>query len=163
MSTVGTAETPVARRVGLFVVCRAVSFAPGLVGSRFSPGRGYDPVEKSSLNPPGRVFPVVWNALYLMMGIALFLFVLRATGRARTIGLAWFGVQLVLNAAWSWLFFGLARPDLALLEIAVLWLAILGTLVAFWRQRPAAGALLVPYLAWVSFASYLNFEIWRLN
>ncbi|MEJ7600936.1 MAG: TspO/MBR family protein [Kofleriaceae bacterium] len=167
MSTILDAESTTSpslvRRAGLFLVCLMISFAPGIVGSRFSPGPWYDRIEKSSLTPPGWVFPIAWSALYLLMGISLFLFVLGTTRRVRTVGLAWSGVQLMLNAAWSWIFFGLERPDLALLEIGVLWLAILGTLIVFWRQRPAAGALLVPYLAWVSFASYLNFEICRLN
>jgi tryptophan-rich sensory protein len=72
-------------------------------------------------------------------------------------------VQLALNAAWSWLFFGLQRPGLAFADILVLWAAILATLIAFWRHRALAGALLVPYLAWVSFAAALNLAIWQLN
>jgi len=77
--------------------------------------------------------------------------------------LAWFAVQLALNAAWSPLFFGLHRIDLALADIALLWLAIIGTTMAFWKVTPLAGWLFLPYLAWVSFATALNFAIWRLN
>jgi tryptophan-rich sensory protein len=77
--------------------------------------------------------------------------------------LVWFAVQLVLNAAWSPLFFGLHRIDLALLDIVALWVAIAVTLVGFWKVSPGAGWLLVPYLAWVSFATALNFALWRLN
>jgi hypothetical protein len=77
--------------------------------------------------------------------------------------LAFFGAQLVLNALWSWLFFGWHRPDLAFLEVIVLWLTILGTVITFWRVSPAAGKLLLPYLAWVGFAGLLNWELWRLN
>ncbi len=79
--------------------------------------------------------------------------------------MAWvtFGAQLVLNGAWSWLFFGLQAPGAALIEIVALWLAILGTVAGFWRIRPLAGALLAPYLGWVGFAALLNAAIWRLN
>jgi tryptophan-rich sensory protein len=77
--------------------------------------------------------------------------------------LAFFALQLALNAAWSWLFFGLRRPDLALLCIVLLWAAIVATITAFRRVRPLAGGLLLPYLVWVTFAAALNFEIWRLN
>ncbi len=73
------------------------------------------------------------------------------------------GADLALNAGWSWIFFGLHQPGAALVEIAVLWLAILATLVAFLRHRRAAGLLLVPYLLWVSFAALLNYQLWRLN
>jgi len=74
-----------------------------------------------------------------------------------------FVLQLVLNSLWSYLFFGLHRPGFAFIEIVVLWAAIVATLIAFWRTSPPAGALLLPYLAWVSFASALNLQLWRLN
>jgi tryptophan-rich sensory protein len=74
-----------------------------------------------------------------------------------------FGIQLVLNGLWSYFFFGLNNPGLAFIEIVVLWAAIASTLAAFWQRRRLAGLLLVPYLSWVSFAVYLNFELWRLN
>ena len=74
-----------------------------------------------------------------------------------------FVLQLALNAAWTWLFFGLERPGLALAEIVALWLAILATLVAFWTVRPLAALLLAPYLVWVTFAAALNAALWRLN
>jgi translocator protein len=97
------------------------------------------------------------------MGIAAWL-VWRRHGFAQArVALALFLVQLIFNAAWSWLFFGLRRPDLAFAEIVLLWMLILATLVAFWRHHRLAGALLVAYLAWVTFAGALNFSIWRLN
>ncbi len=74
-----------------------------------------------------------------------------------------YGVQLVLNAAWSWLFFGQHRMGLALVEIVLLWIAILVTVVLFWRRSRLAGVLLLPYLAWVSFAALLNLRLWQLN
>ena len=109
------------------------------------------------------VFAPVWTVLYGLMAVAGWL-VWKAGATARTrAALTLFAVQLVLNTAWSWLFFGLERADLALLCIVLLWGAILATTLAFRRVRPLAAALLLPYLVWVSFAAALNFEIWRLN
>ena len=153
------------RRISTLLGCILVCFVPGIVGSRFQPGDWYDTLEKSSLTPPGWVFPVVWTLLYLLMGIALWRFVeaTRAARSARHRGLVWFGTQLVLNGLWSYLFFGLHRPGAALVEIALLWLAIAASLLAFARRSRVAAALLAPYLAWVSFAAVLNVTIWRLN
>ncbi len=102
--------------------------------------------------------------LYLSIAVAGWL-VWQQRGRNPTIALplALFGIQLVLNTLWSVLFFGLQAPGTALVEIIVLWAAILATLLSFWRVSKGAGWLLVPYLAWVTFAAVLNFEIWRLN
>jgi benzodiazapine receptor len=141
----------------------AVTFAAAWIGSRFQPGDWYAGLIKPALTPPARVFGPVWTLLYVMMATAAWL-VWRKHGLANAIGsLGLFLGQLVLNALWSYLFFGLQRPGLAFLDIVVLWLAILATLVAFWRSHPAAGVLLLPYLLWVSFATYLNFQFWRLN
>ncbi len=149
-------------RVLLLVACLLIAFLPSLVGGRFGPGDWYQSLAKSSLTPPGWVFPVAWTALYFMIGVSLFLY-LTGPGRSEVLPLALFTVQLVLNALWSYLFFGLHEPGLALVDIAALWLAILATTLTFWYRRPAAGALLLPYLGWVTFASYLNFAVWRLN
>ena len=140
-----------------------LSMAAGWVGSQFSPGEWYASLSKPSWNPPGAVFAPVWTFLYILMGIAAWL-VWREKGFAgnRTVLLV-FVVQLVLNGLWSYLFFGLHNPLAAFIEILVLWLLILITLVLFWRVRSLAGVLLIPYLAWVAFASVLNFTLWRLN
>lgn len=150
------------RRIASLVLSLMAGFAPGLVGSRFQPGSWYDAIEKSSLTPPGWVFPVVWTLLYLMMGVALWRFIeaTRSDRSARVTGLALFGTQLVLNGLWSYLFFGLHQPGAALVDIALLWLAIAGSLVVFIRHSRTAGLLLAPYLAWVSFATYLNYVVW---
>jgi benzodiazapine receptor len=97
------------------------------------------------------------------MGISLFLVWQQGSSQLRTVGLVLFFVQLGLNVAWSALFFGLRSPALALLEIGVLWLAILATTVAFWRVSRPAALLLVPYLAWVAFAAVLNAALWLKN
>jgi tryptophan-rich sensory protein len=113
--------------------------------------------------PPASLFGPVWTALYLLMALAAWL-VWRVGGfRAARTALALFFVQLALNALWSWLFFAWHRGGLALADIVVLWAAIVATLLAFWRIRPLAGALLVPYLLWVGFATALNFAVWRFN
>ena len=124
----------------------------------------YRTIRRPAWDPPNGVFGPVWTALYATMGVAL-VKVLHADedGTARPVGLALFSLQLVLNGAWSWIFF--VRHDLrgALLESVALWLSVLATLLAFYRTRPGAGLLFVPYLAWVSFATVLTAEIWRLN
>jgi tryptophan-rich sensory protein len=152
----------IAPRLLLVLVALAISVAPGLVGSVFGPDAWYAALDKSSLTPPGFVFPIVWTALYLMMGVALWLFwESDAPGVTKRVGTALFAVQLVLNGLWPYLFFGLHRPDLALIDIVVLWTAIAASILAFVSYRRAAALLLAPYLAWVTFATYLNFEIWR--
>ena len=106
------------------------------------------------------MFGPAWTVLYALMAVAAWL-VWRQDGWSGALLL--FGIQLALNAAWSPLFFGLHRIDLALADIVLLWVAIVATTVAFWKVTPGAGGLFVPYLAWVSFATVLNFTIWRMN
>jgi translocator protein len=139
--------------VAFLVLC----FGAAWIGLQLEPGAWYQELQKPSWNPPA------WGLLYLMMAVAGWL-VWRERGRkAVRLALAFFVLQLALNAAWSWLFFGLNRPDLAFVEIVVLWLAILATAARFWRVRRAAGVLLLPYLAWVGFAGVLNLVLWRMN
>lgn len=139
------------------------AFAAAWVGSRFRPAEWYEALAKPAWTPPDAVFAPVWTALYALMGVAAWLVWRRAGFSGAPAALALFIVQLLLNALWSYLFFGLHRIDLALLEIVPLWLAILIVLVLFWRVDWRAGALMVPYLAWVAFAAGLNFALWRLN
>ncbi|MGM0604199.1 MAG: TspO/MBR family protein [Halobacteriota archaeon] len=111
--------------------------------------------------PPEIVFPIVWTALFTLMGIAVALVWRQGIDRSAVrVALAAFGVQFALNLAWTPAFFGLRRPDLGLLVIAALWLAIVGTIAAFDRVDRRAAALLVPYLAWASFAAVLNYAIY---
>jgi len=123
----------------------------------------YRTLTKPTWNPPDSVFGPVWTTLFVLMGIAAWL-VWKPNGfKAATVPLALFGVQLVLNVWWSWIFFGMHQPGWAFVEIVILWLATAATKVAFFRSSKIAGWLLVQYLAWVSFAAVLNFTIWRLN
>jgi tryptophan-rich sensory protein len=148
--------------VGFLAAC----FSAALVGSAFtapSIPEWYESLYKPFFTPPSWLFGPVWTALYLAIAFAGFL-VWRARSVSKTtLPLTLFGVQLVLNALWSVLFFGLRSPGVALVEIVVLWAAILATLLLFRRISRLAGWLLTPYLAWVAFAGLLNFEIWRLN
>ena len=120
-------------------------------------------LRKPPATPPPAVFGPAWTILYLLMAVAAWLVWREGLTRRTALALGLFAAQLTLNFAWSLIFFGQHRAGAALLEIAVLWLVILATIIAFWRVRPAAAALLVPYLGWVSFAAYLNAGIWRLN
>ena len=146
----------------LLVVCFA---AAGIGGAVTTPkiATWYAALAKPSWNPPNWIFGPVWSVLYLCMAIAAWL-VWRQGGLAgAATPLALFAVQLVLNLAWSWLFFGFENPGLAFVDIILLWAAIAATMVAFWFRSAIAGILFVPYLAWVSFAAVLNFVVWRLN
>jgi len=138
----------------------------GFVGSFFtsqSVNSWYTTLNKPKLNPPGWIFAPVWTMLYILMGIASYKVFKNGTGNAKKQALIFYGVQLLFNLLWSILFFGLQRPDLSLLEIVVLWLLIVATLVKFYRIDKWAGYLLIPYLLWVSFASFLNLQIYMLN
>ena len=113
--------------------------------------------------PPGWLFGPVWTILYGMMAVAAWM-VWRSGGfRANRIALSLFFLQLVLNGLWSWLFFAWHYGALSFAEIVLLWIAIVATIICFWRVKPLAGALLIPYLVWVSFASALNYFMWQLN
>ena len=148
-------------------VCVGVCFAAAALAARLtSPeiGGWYAALNKPAWNPPNRVFGPVWSALYLLMGVAVWL-VWRARGFSAdaALPLLLFAAQLALNMLWSLLFFRMHRPGLAFGEIASLWVAIFATLLAFLRVSPLAAWLLVPYLLWVTFAAVLNYTIWKLN
>lgn len=144
---------------GWLVAC----FAVASLGAVFMPGDWYAALRKPAWNPPGWLFGPVWTTLYTMMAVAAWLVWKRGGFVFQRRPLALFLGQLVLNAAWTPLFFGLHRPGMAFAVIILLWLAIAATLVAFRPVSRAAAWLLVPYLAWVGFAAVLNGTLWRLN
>jgi tryptophan-rich sensory protein len=150
-----------------FIIAVAVPLVVGgLSGFATSGGVAtwYPTLTKPSFNPPAWVFGPTWTVLYIMMGVAAFLVWREGFSTAGVKGaLALFAVQIALNGLWSILFFGMHQPGWALVEIIALWLAILATMVLFWRVVPLAGMLLLPYLAWVSFATVLNGALWWLN
>jgi tryptophan-rich sensory protein len=117
----------------------------------------YITLVKPSFNPPSWVFAPVWTTLFALIGIALYLVWKKKNN------LFWFWVQLLLNILWSFLFFGLHLPLLALYEILILWFAIVMTMITFWSYNKKASLLLLPYLLWVTFATFLNFSIAQLN
>jgi tryptophan-rich sensory protein len=129
-----------------------------------SVGTWYADLSKPSFNPPGWAFGVVWPILYVMMGVAAFLIWRKGVNsRQVRISLGLFVAQLALNGIWTPIFFGLHMMGFALAEIILLWLAILATIVAFWRISKPAAYLLIPYILWVSFAIVLNAALWHLN
>ena len=141
----------------------ALTAGAAWLGSRFLPDEWYKNLKKPVWNPPNKIFAPVWSVLYLFMAAAAWLVWRRYGFDLALFPLILFMAQLVLNAAWTWTFFGLHRPGTALTDIVILWVFILITLTLFWQFEPIAGALLIPYLAWVSFATYLNLTIWRMN
>ena len=127
------------------------------------PDAWYWKLAKPSWTPPPWLFGPVWTLLYLMMGVSAWMLWRRRSLPAGRVAIALFFTQLALNFAWTPMFFGLHALGVAFAEIVVLWMAIAGTIAAGWRVHRLAAAMLLPYLAWVSFASALNFAIWRLN
>jgi tryptophan-rich sensory protein len=123
----------------------------------------YRTIAKPEWNPPDWIFGPVWTTLFILMAIAAWLVWKPAGFKAAATPLSLFAWQLLLNIAWSWIFFNLHQLGWAFVEIVVLWVTIVATTVAFFRFSTSAGWLLVPYLAWVSFAAVLNFTIWRMN
>ncbi|MFA6158195.1 MAG: TspO/MBR family protein [Candidatus Paceibacterota bacterium] len=145
----------------------AVSELAGVIGSFFTFSAiptWYSTLTKPTLNPPAWIFGPVWTTLYALMGIAAFLVWKKGLDRKDVRrALSVFGVQLTLNSVWSIVFFGLHSPGWALVNIALMWLAILWTMILFYKISRPATWLLMPYILWVSFAAYLNYSVWALN
>jgi tryptophan-rich sensory protein len=142
-----------------------ITFATAAVGAAasISAATFYGGLVRPSWAPPAWLFGPVWTGLYLLMGIAAWL-VWRERGfRAAAVPLGLFLVQLAANGLWSWLFFVWKRGALAFAEVLLLWVLIAATVVTFRRVRPLAAALLLPYLAWVTFASALTYAVWQRN
>jgi len=137
-----------------------ITFCAPIVGAFSPPGEWYVAINKPAWNPPAWIFGPVWTALYLMMAIAAWR-VWRRDGWRLALWL--YFTQLLLNATWTPVFFGAREIGWALVVIIALWIAILCTLLAFLRISRSAGWMLCPYLAWVSFATVLNFTLWRMN
>lgn len=143
----------------------ALSVVAGAVGAFASADAGdfYQQLQWPTWAPPAWLFAPVWSALYLMMGVAAWL-VWRERDSAETrAALALYVVQLAANALWTWLFFAWRQGAWAFAEIIVLLLLIVATMVAFWRVRPVASLLLLPYLFWVGFASALTYATWQAS
>jgi translocator protein len=135
----------------------------GSVSTASSVRSWYLTLTKPTWNPPDWLFGPVWITLYTMMGVAAFLVWQQKDAPGAKLALWFYVIQLVLNSLWSILFFGLKNPGVAFVEIIILLGFILATAFFFWRIDPWAGALLLPYIAWVSFAAILNYTIFKLN
>lgn len=150
----------------------AICLSAGLIGSFFTADaipNWYATINKPAFSPPNWIFGPVWTTLYILMGISLYRIWIsvpvskKKIAHSKKKAIVIFGVQLLLNTLWSIIFFGFQNPGLALLEIYLLLAAIIYTKILFCRIDKLAGYLLIPYIAWVSFASVLNFFIWQLN
>lgn len=149
-----------------FLISILVSFGAGALGSLFTTPNidsWYVGLEKPALLPPNDVFGPVWTILYVLMGVALFLVWTKQSYGDKRLAYTWFGIQLVFNTLWSYVFFGLHRPGLGIFVIVLLLGSIAATMVAFRRFSRAAVWLLVPYILWVSFATYLTIGVSVLN
>lgn len=140
-----------------FLAAAAGGFASANAGSF------YQQLVRPSWAPPGWGFGPVWSVLYLLMGIAAWMVWREREPEESRGALILYVVQLIANALWTWLFFAWRKGALSFIEILILWLLIVATIVTFWRIRRLAGTLLLPYLAWVTFASALTLAMWRLN
>lgn len=160
----GSTTSKPKQAIGL-LIWLAISFVASGVGAiasiRAAPF--YGQLVQPSWAPPSSVFGPVWTVLYALMGIAAWLVWRADSFRATRAALSLFLLQLAVNALWTWLFFAWSQGALAFADIVLLWVLVVATAVSFWRIRPLAGVLLVPYLLWISFAAALNFAIWQLN
>ena len=148
--------------VVFLILCLGVGALGGMATAPEIAG-WYCTLNKPAWNPPSWIFGPVWTTLYIMMGVSAWLVWRQGGVQKHRIPLAAFAVQLLLNLAWSWIFFNMHQIGGALAEIAVLWISILLTGMLFYRESKLASGLLVPYLCWVSFATLLNFTLWKLN
>ena len=149
-----------------FVVSILMCQAAGTIGSLFTSSSiptWYAMLNKPAFNPPNWIFAPVWIFLYILMGISFYLIWIKSDVPNFGFLLSAFLLQLVLNAFWTIIFFGLKSPLYAFIEIIILWIMILICIISFYPVSKAASILLIPYILWVSLASILNFSLWRLN
>lgn len=151
----------------VFIVILLISFLPGILGSSVtfsSINSWYVTLNKPFFTPPNWLFGPAWSVLYILMGISAYLVYQKGIKNAKVRqGLIIYGIQLVFNGLWSFLFFGLRSPFLGLFGIAILWLLIVWTIFKFSKVSKTAAIILIPYLLWVSFASLLNYYTYILN
>ncbi len=154
-----------AKQILSLLACLALTYATAGIGGMASvQAQGfYAQLVRPAWAPPAYLFGPVWTLLYTMMGISAWIIWRERGVRRARLALGLFVAQLAFNAAWSWLFFVWRLGMWSFIEILLLWVLIACTIIAFWRIRPLAGILLLPYLAWVTFASALTLAVWRLN
>lgn len=151
--------------LGLLFFVAVVAAAAGLGSWATMPeiNGWYRTLNKPTWNPPNSIFGPVWTTLYLMMAVAAWMVWKNNSWKRAALPLVLFSIQLLLNIAWSWIFFAWHQLGWAVVDIFLLWLAIAATILSFSRHSKIAAWLLIPYLAWVTFASLLNLSIWRMN
>jgi len=150
----------------LLIGCIAFVLIIGSLSGLANAGRiegGYEGLKKPIFNPPNYLFGPVWTVLYILMGISLYLVIKSPVSDLRTTALIIFGIQLLLNFVWTFLFFYFRMPGVAFAEILTLWIFIIWMIFAFFRISHAAAYFNIPYFLWVSFATVLNGFIWLLN
>jgi tryptophan-rich sensory protein len=148
--------------LGVWLAISYAAAAIGAIASADAPSF-YTQLVRPSWSPPSWLFGPVWTLFYLLIGVAGCLVWKTAGLQGAKVALALYFAQLIANGLWSWLFFRWQNGLLAFVEVAVLWTLIVATILAFWRIKPAAGLLLVPYLLWVTYATALTYAIWQLN
>jgi len=167
MIAVSTAENqrgiPNVRRFASLVVFVLLCFSVAATGRFFPPDSWYASLARPTYAPPNWVFGPVWTVLYLLMAISGWLVWTERDSASKRLAMLAYSAQLLLNATWSAIFFGLHQPGWALFEICLLWAAILTTMLLFHHHSKIAAALFMPYLAWVSFATLLNYGFWSFN
>lgn len=150
----------------IYIICIILIEAAGfMVGMLTREGTQIyaDTLNKPVLSPPGIVFPIAWTILYALMGVSAARVILSDGSKARSMGLVFFGIQLALNLAWSFIFFGVQRFGFALIELLVMVAAVIAMTVQFMKCDPLAAKLQIPYIAWLCFATYLNAAVMVLN
>lgn len=149
-----------------FIISLAIPLAVGAIAGAFTSSSvqgWFTTINKPSFNPPNWIFAPVWTTLYVLMGIAFFLIWKSNDGIHKRTAIIFYSVQLLLNFLWSFIFFYAQQPGWAVVDIIALWLMILMTIIFFAKISKPAAWLLLPYICWVSFATALNFAIWKLN
>jgi len=140
-----------------------VCFGAAMTGAFFSPGKWYEALDKPDWRPPNWAFPIVWTILYGMIAVSGWIVWTTAPAEALWGAMAAWGAQILLNACWSPVFFGLRRPDLGMIAVVALWISIAVNIAVFLPLSPLAAGLLAPYLLWVTIAAALNYSVWRRN
>lgn len=154
------------KKIITLIACILICASAGVIGRLATTSQiphWYADLHKPSFNPPNWVFGPAWGILYIMMAVALYLVIIKPTGVSKVGAYLVFFIQLILNSAWSVVFFGMHHVYEAFIVIMVLWFFILLSILLFNRISKTAALLLIPYIAWVTFAAFLNFYIWQLN
>lgn len=154
------------KKIVILIICIIVPLVIGALGGVATTSgleSWYQTIQKPSFNPPNYLFGPVWSLLYILMGISFYLILISKNQKPKTKAIAIFVIQIILNLAWSFIFFKFHLLGWALIEIILIWIAVLAMITIFYRINKVAAFLQIPYLVWVSFASILNGAFWYIN